>query len=143
VDVVIFDTSPTPSLLHGAIYLASDALIVPTELTYTSFDGLVETLKRQQQSSKVRANNGMKELAIAGIVPMKFESTTIEHSENYDKLCQQFGKLVWQPVPKRVIWQETESQKLPVWSLDPNHKAAMDAYGLIDQFEAWLGVKHG
>ena len=142
VDVVIFDTSPTPSLLHGAIYLASDALLLPTELTYTSFDGMVETMGRLQKSSTLRVQAGMKELKIMGIVPMKYESYTIEHSENYRKLRVQFKDMVWAPVPKRVIWQETESQKLPVWSLDPNHKAAVDAYELIDQFESWLGAKH-
>jgi chromosome partitioning protein len=31
VDVVVFDTSPTPSLLHGSIYLATDAIIYPTK----------------------------------------------------------------------------------------------------------------
>ena len=143
VDLVIFDTSPTPSLLHGAIYLASDALLLPTELTYTSFDGLVETIGRLQRSSNIRVSNGIKGLEIMGIVPMKYEASTIEHSENHEKLCAQFGKLVWQPVPKRVIWQETESAKVPVWSLDPNHKATLDAYSLIDQFTAWLEVQHG
>ena len=143
VDVVIFDTSPTPSLLHGAIYLGSDALLIPTTLTYSSFDGLIGTVSRVKASSGIRVQQGMSPLDVMGIVPLMYEGQTIEHTENVAALRAQFGELVWNPVPKRILWQETESKACPVWSLEPNSKAAVDAYGLIDQFEAWLGVRHG
>ncbi len=134
VDVVIFDTSPTPSLLHSSIYLASDALLIPTELTYRSFDGLLETMKRLRKSSEIRMKQGMKPLDIMGIIPMKFEGQTTEHTQNLQSLKNQFPDKIWQPVPKRILWQEAESEKLPVWSIDKNSKAALDAYRLIDQF---------
>jgi chromosome partitioning protein len=138
VDVVIFDTSPTPSLLHGAIYLACDALLLPTMLTYSSFDGLVETIKHLQNGSKVRVTNGMNPLEIMGIVPLMYEGNTNEHKDNLQSLHNQFGNKAWDVVPKRILWQETESSALPVWSLEPNSKAAADAYNLLDQFDSWL-----
>lgn len=135
VDYVIFDTSPTPSLLHGAIYLASDALIIPTECTYSAFDGVVETMNHLKSSSAARVRNGMQALRILGIVPTKYQKITNEHSENLEALQNQFSGMVWEPIANRILWTETESRHLPVWALDPNHDASIEAYGLIDQFE--------
>src|SRR5690606_8538032 len=53
-DFVIFDTSPTPSLLHGSIYLATDAIIYPTKCEYLSFDGLVESINHRQAAQAYR-----------------------------------------------------------------------------------------
>ena len=39
VDVVVIDTSPTPSLLHGSIFIATDGIIYPTTLEYFSVVG--------------------------------------------------------------------------------------------------------
>ncbi len=140
VDVVIFDTSPTPSLLHGSIYLASDGLIIPTKLTHNSFDGLVGTMQRLERGSKIREQMGMTPLNILGIVPIAYEKNTIEHSRNLEALQKQYSDKVWHPVTKRIIWQETESRALPVWALEPNSPAAVDVYELIDQMEARLYV---
>lgn len=140
VDVVIFDTSPTPSLLHGSIYLASDALIIPTMLSHNSFDGLVGTMQRLERGSKIREQMGMSPLEIMGIVPIAYQKNTIEHSKNLEALQKQYSQTVWRAIPRRIIWQETESRALPVWALEPNGDASMDAYQLIDQMEERLYV---
>ena len=59
VDFVIFDTSPTPSLLHGAIYIATDAIVYPTKCEYLSFDGLVESMKHRTQAENHRKRWGL------------------------------------------------------------------------------------
>jgi chromosome partitioning protein len=143
IDVVIFDASPTPSLLHGAIHLASDALLIPTELSYLSLDSLIETKKHLETSAFLRQNKGIGSLEIMGIVPTKTELHTIEHRDNMQSLRNEFGDLVWDPIPKRTIWREAEPYAKPVWGYDPASDAAFDAYNLIDQCEAWLAVQHG
>ena len=140
VDVVIFDTSPTPSLLHGSIYLASDGLLIPTKLTHNSFDGLVGTMQRLERGSKIRQQMGMSNLRIMGIVPIAYEKNTIEHNRNLEALQKQYSETVWNPVTKRIIWQETESRALPVWALEPSSPAAADAFEIIDQMEGQLNV---
>lgn len=136
VDLVIVDTSPTPSLLHATFFVASDYLLMPTELLFSSFDGLVESIK-----SKQGADGGRKKfyelppIQILGIVPMKYRADTKEQADNFAKLKQQFGSLVWSPIPQRTLWTETEGTALPVWKLDNNSKASDECWSLIQQVE--------
>ena len=52
IDVVVIDSSPTPSLLHGVFYTATDYVVYPTLLAWTSFDGLVESIKHRMEADK-------------------------------------------------------------------------------------------
>lgn len=141
VDVVVIDTSPTPSLLHGAFYTAADAILYPTKLTFTSFDGLVESIKRRMAADETRrAKWGMAALEVLGIVPMEYRSMTVEQQTNLDSLRKQFGKLVWEPIPQRTIWTESESMALPVYNLEPNSAAAGDVWEIIDRVEEGIRV---
>ena len=141
VDVVIVDTSPTPSLLHGAIYLATDYLIYPTELSYTSFDGLKESIKRRRASDKIRKEMyGLAPIEIMGIVPMKARLNTIEHEKNYDALRQEFGSVVWPAMTERVVWQETEWQHAPVYNIDPNSPAVAECWQVVHNVMEVLNV---
>lgn len=141
VDVAIIDTSPTPSLLHGAIYTATDGIIYPTMLSYTSFDGLVESVLHRQAADKTRAARwGMKPIDVLGIVPVALRQQTVEHQQNAAELVKQFRGLVWPPLVQRVIWQESESAALPVWALDPASPAAREIWKLVDRVEEYLHV---
>lgn len=142
VDVVVMDTSPTPSLLHGAFYTATDAIIYPTKLTYTSFDGLVESIRRRQAADNSRASRwGLPRIEVMGIVPVEYRANTLEQQDNLAELTKQFGALVWPPLPQRTMWTESESRALPVFALDPSGGAALDAWELIDRVEEALRVK--
>lgn len=136
VDVVIIDTSPTPSLLHGAFYTATDAIIYPTKLTFTSFDGLVESIHRRMAADKSRYDRwGLPPIHVAGIIPVEYRNTTTEQQTNLAKLVEQFGDLVWRPIAQRTIWTESESTALPVYALDPHNEAALDVWELIDRVQ--------
>lgn len=136
-DYCIIDTSPTPSLLHGAIYLATDHILYPTELEFLSFDGLAESLKRLQASQRLH-NSGIE---IAGIVPNKFRSTTLEHRENLAELKAQFGALVWDPIPQSIVWAETARYAMPIFVHAPGHDAALAAWEIIDRIEGVARVQ--
>jgi chromosome partitioning protein len=135
VDVVIFDTSPTPSLLHGSIYIATDAVLYPTTCEYLSFDGLVESIKHRQAAESHRKQWGLHNINVLGIVPTMYRTKTIEHTENLRQLQSQFGDLVWEPIPQRTIWAEAAAIRRPVFSFAPESKAAEDAWTLVNRVQ--------
>lgn len=142
IDIVIIDTSPTPSLLHGAIYLATDYILYPTELAQMSFDGLRESIKRRKAADMQRQTAlGTEPIKIMGIVPMKTRLHTIEHQVNLNQLKEQYGTLVWDAMPERVAWQEAENSRVPVWNIAPNGDAAKDAWNIGRQAWEALNVR--
>lgn len=141
VDIVIIDTSPTPSLLHGAFYTATDKIIYPTKLSFTSFDGLVESIHRRMAADEARQKRwGLPPIQVAGIVPVEYRASTVEQQRNLEELKKQFGDLVWRPIPQRTIWTESESAALPVYALDPHSEAALDVWELVDRIQEVLSV---
>lgn len=142
VDVVIIDTSPTPSLLHGAFYTATDAIIYPTKLAFTSFDGLAESINRRMQADKTRQQRwGLSPIRVAGIIPVEYRGTTNEQRSNLEALKKQFNGLVWDPIPQGTLWTESESRALPVYSLEPNSDAAMYCWEMVDRAEEAIRVQ--
>lgn len=135
-DWCIIDTAPTPSLLHGSIYMTSDWIVYPTLCEFWSMDGLAESIKRLDVVQRART------VRVAGIVPMRFRATTLEHRANLDLLREQFGGLVWREVPERIVWAEAASYQRPVFLHDPNSDAASHAWELVDRIEALKEVAY-
>jgi chromosome partitioning protein len=133
VDFVVFDTSPTPSLLHGSIYLATDFIIYPTKCEYLSFDGLVESIRHREAAQVHRNKWNLAPIEVLGIVPTMYRKQTVEHSENLKELRSQFGELVWPPVHQRTIWAEAVTMRRPVFAIAPDSKAAAEALDLVDR----------
>jgi chromosome partitioning protein len=133
IDFVIFDTSPTPSLLHGSIYLATDFIIYPTKCEYLSFDGLVESIKHREAAQVHRDRWNLGPIEVLGIVPTMYRKQTVEHSENLKELRRQFGDLVWPPINQRTIWTEAVTMRQPVFAIGPETKAAAEALALVDR----------
>lgn len=134
VDYVIFDTSPTPSLLHGAIYIATDAIVYPTKCEYLSFDGLVESMKHRTQAENHRKRWGLNPIHLMGIIPTMFRGKTLEHTENLAEMKKMFGDAVWEPIPQRTIWTEITRLHNMVWTAAPRSYAARDAMALGKRF---------
>ncbi len=136
--MVVFDTSPTPSLLHASIYLATDGIIYPTKCEYLSFDGLIESFQHRQAAQPMREQYDLGSIHNYGIVPTMYRNGTLEHAENLKMLRQQFGALVWRPIPQRTIWAEASSRHQTVFALAPESKAAADSWHLVDRVEEKL-----
>lgn len=134
VDFVIFDTSPTPSLLHGAIYIATDAIVYPTKCEYLSFDGLVESMKHRTQAENHRKRWGLNPIHLLGIIPTMYRGKTLEHAENLAEMQKMFGNAVWEPIPQRTIWTEITRMHSMVWTAAPTSYAAQDALTLGKHF---------
>ena len=123
---------PTPSLLHGSIFIATDGIIYPTTLEYFSFTGLIKSLEHREKFASQRQNMGLGDIVTVGIVPMMYQSKTIEHSENLKSMREQFGNLVWRPVPRRIAWAEAAMMRRPVWNGSTDSKAAADAWAIVE-----------
>jgi len=109
-DYVVIDTSPTPSLLHTSIYMATDFVVYPTKLERWSLDGLVESMQHLESVNQHLVTRGIREaVAVAGIVPTITELGTVEHAENYKALRDAYGDLVLRPIAKRTVWREAAS----------------------------------
>lgn len=136
VDIVLIDTSPTPSLLHGAFFSAAKFIIYPTELTYSSFDGLTESILHRMAADKERQQKwGIPPVKVAGIIPTKYKKTS-EHDTNLAQLNENFPNLVWPLVRERTAWQASESYQVPVYNYEPNGKAALELWELVDRLES-------
>ena len=141
VDYVIIDTSPTPSLLHATIYLATDSVIYPSELAYSSFDGLAESIKSKMGADAGREKRwGLPKIHVAGIVPTKYRRTTLEQRENLETLRKQFGGKVWTPLSLSTIWTESEPTMKPIWRLDAGHKSVEEFWTMFEDMEKSIYV---
>jgi chromosome partitioning protein len=138
IDVVIFDTSPTPSLLHGSIYLATNAIVYPTKCEYLSFDGLVESLRHRERFEPSRSKWGLGPIQILGIVPMMYRANTVLHQENLKELVDIYGKSVWEPVAMRTTWAEASNLGQLIYTFDANSRATEEMQRIVSRVEKYL-----
>ncbi len=139
-DVVVFDTSPTPSLLHGAIYLATHAIVYPTECEYLSIDGLAQSFQHRRDLQPTRSQWGLGELEVMGIVPTRYRATTLLHSTNLARLQKNFGSKVWSPLTLATIWGEASAQRRPVFHVAPDSRAAHEMWEVVGKVQEHLAV---
>lgn len=135
IDYVVFDTSPTPSLLHGSIYLATTAIVYPTKCEYLSFDGLIESIQHRKQAEAHRRKWNLPPIQILGIIPTMFRGSTLEHAENLNELRAQFGDVVTAPLPQRTIWTEAARVHRTVWNFAPESKSAREIIALTERLK--------
>ncbi len=142
VDLVIIDTSPTPSLFHASIYIATDGIIFPTTLAFTSFDGLNMGMLHKQGADVGRKSRfQMPPIQLLGIVPIMSRLATLEQADNLAELKKNYGESVWPDLPLRTLWTETESRALPVWQLDPQSDATKEFWSVYAKLEELLHVE--
>ncbi len=134
-DTVIVDTSPTPSMLHGAIALSTDGIIIPTLCEMLAFDGVRESLLHRDSFVNKKQSLGLGGVALLGIVPTRYKGKTLEHSEMLQQLIDAFGDTVWPPLHDRIIWSEAARAYRPTFSYAPGSRAADDAWSLVNRAE--------
>lgn len=136
IDVVIVDTAPTPSLLHGSIYMTTDAIIFPTKCEYLSFDGLVESMKHKDEASKARQNLGLTEIKVGGIVPMMYRTGTQADDYGIEVLTERFGTMVWPAIKLRTVWSQASFARRILYNFAPDTNAATEAWRTVQLAEA-------
>lgn len=142
VDYVIIDTSPTPSLLHGAICLATDYVLIPTELeAFSAFEGLADSILHTGNIRKKAASEGVNAAQVAGIIPTMYRQRTVAHNLVLESLIEQYGDYVWQPLNQLIAYAEATWQKQLVYGYDNTSNAAVQLWDVVDRVLA-LEVIH-
>lgn len=133
-DFVIFDTSPTPSVIHGLAYLASDHIIFPSECEYFSMDGLASSTQNMVKGNANRKAFGLPAIHLMGVQPWKYEAGTKNHSDNFNLMQSNFGAAnVWTPVHKRTVWRDAAQAGKSIFAY-----AVQGSQPAVD--EAWMFV---
>lgn len=140
IDVVVFDTPPTPSLLHGAIYMATDYIIYPTIPAALAIDGLRESLGHRAAASNERNRYGLEDVKIGGIIPTMYQTGHNAHDFGLSVLTKQFKNAVWGPLPIRTGWQKAQFARKTVWAWDAADDAAIHAWDVVNRVETLIGV---
>ena len=139
IDVVVVDTSPTPSLLHGLIYVATDYLIYPTELENLSIDGLAESIRHKGKANALRQARGLEPITVLGIQPTMYKKTDV-HDYNLQNLLKEFKQAVWPAIPQRTVWAERAESKQAVWTYKPKSKATQEAWAMVERAAKGIGL---
>jgi chromosome partitioning protein len=108
-DYVVIDTSPTPTLLHDAITLASDYVLIPTDCeSFSAWEGLPDSLAHIQRMRDQAASAGLDVARVLGIVPNRYRSGVALHEHFLKNLREEYGDLVWEAIPLRTAIAESQ-----------------------------------
>ncbi len=135
-DYVIIDTSPTPSLLHTSIYVATDYIVYPTKLEALALDGLFSSIKHlRSANTEFTKRNIRNPVKILGILPTITELGTVEHGENiaYLRGHEEVGSYVMSPIAKRTIWREATAFKQSIFAYAPQSGEAKIGHRMVDE----------
>lgn len=135
VDVVVIDTSPTPSLLHSMIYVASDYVLFPTECEALALKGLVNSSERLNKAMTLRASAGLADMEFLGVQPTMF-TKTLAHQHGFALIRKHFGeRQTGQPIVERTIWREASYAKRTMFGYAPGHVATNEAWAFVNRVE--------
>jgi chromosome partitioning protein len=135
VDYVIFDTSPTPSLLHSAVLMATDYLLLPTECELFSFEGIAESMVHSNAAKETAAMMGVPPVKVLGIIPTMYRANTVTHSTALEQLKARYGNLIWEPIHNRIIWPEASINQQLIFGFAPDSAATKEMMEAVDRIE--------
>lgn len=133
VDFVVIDTSPTPSLLHAMIYLATDYMIYPTQCELMSLQGLAKSVAHMQRAQASRKAFGLAPTKILGVQTTMYQGITAAHQHGLEMVREKFGALAWAPLAQRTVWREAAYSQQSIFAYEPAGIAAAEADELIER----------
>lgn len=134
-DVIVVDTAPSMSKLDGAIYLATDGFLYPTECEMLSLDGLKEAVGQMQRFAGTRRKYLQRETRVVGIIPTKMRPNTMLHRHNIAALAEAFPGMVWPPIRLKTLWAEATNAHELIYSYAPNGEEASDAWAVVGRVQ--------
>ncbi len=105
-DAVIVDTNPSLSKLDSLIWLGTDGFIYVTELNRLSIDGVEQALLELQRFTQLRQRYLNRATHVLGVIANKTQKMPKLHRNNKKTLEDTFGQLLWEPVPRSILWEE-------------------------------------
>ena len=136
IDLVIVDTDPATSALASLIYMASDAVVIPTQADSLSIDGLLSTIQRIGAYPH-------KDIQVMGIITNFYDHRTLLHRKNYSDLVKVGTKRnwsVWPPIKMRTAFREASNLRQMVYTLETDSAtaAAKDVLAVAAKFKEAL-----
>jgi len=124
-DYVIFDCSPSISVINSAILYYVEDIIIPAQLEILSVKGIGSIY---DYLDDLKLDYGMIKL----IVPNMYDSRTNETKENLKRLQDSFGTgLLTKPVKKRIKIAECGSYGETIWEYEA--KAEEELYHILER----------
>ncbi len=116
-DVILLDCAPSAGLLQIAAMVASDYLIIPTELNQLSSIGIQSILTSLQTVLKISRSR----CRLAGILPVKFDRTTKENRQQLKHLAsvEMFKSKIMPPVVRDAKCPEAVRAGKTLWEFAP------------------------
>lgn len=135
-DLVIIDTDPATSALASLIYMASDGVVIPTQVDSLSIDGLISTIQRIHSYPH-------RKIGILGVATNFYDHRTLIHRKNYGdllKVGQARQWAIWPPIKMRTAFREASNLRRMVYTLDTDSAdaAARDVIRVAKMFEQGL-----
>lgn len=140
VDVVIFDTPPTPTMVQGLIWLATDRILFPSMPEYLSLDGLRESWAHMKGGNEARRRYGLPTITRMGILPTLVDHTK-DHEANLKLMVKFFGEqAIWRPIFRRTLWRHASKRGQSIFAFIGNavreaaqHKAEVEAWSMVNR----------
>lgn len=132
-DVVVVDTSPTPSMLHSMVYMATTHIIHPTECEALSLEGIAKTIKHMDLLNKARSQYGFEPVQLVGVQPTMYDMRTNAHDYGLRLLADKFKRALMPPIPVRTAWRDASWARKTVFAHAPQSQATTEAYGLVER----------
>lgn len=140
-DVVVFDTSPTPSVIHTSIWMATDSVLLPTIPSYLSLDGIAYSIAHQEAARRMRTENELGNVDRLGIIPTMFRTGTSAHDVALQQLLKAYGRSVWPSIPLRTIFEQAALVGQLLYKYAPDDETSITILGgLIDRVVKGLGI---
>jgi chromosome partitioning protein len=140
IDVVVIDTSPAISDLHILAHMATDLLLMPTELSYLSLVQVGDTVKRAVRGDELRQKLGLDKLKWLAVQPTKYKPRTLAQQTGLEQVQERFdAQNVWTPLHNLTVWEQCSGSQQTLFSRDPDHVATHQAWNLIDRVQAVIG----
>jgi chromosome partitioning protein len=141
---VIFDTGPSPSEWHNAVYMTVDAIVIPAHCEPLGVAGLYNTLAHLQKANKMRNAAGRDPLRVLGVIPNMYRPNTAlhpKHKKEIESNLEPHQIPVLDPLDLRVVWGEASLAGKTLYAYAPNDpmttKMAEMATSLLNKERAY------
>lgn len=118
-DAIILDIAPGTDILQISALVAADVFLIPVALGHLAVVGAADALGTVASLKEVGAFSG----TFLGVLPTMWERTTKESHEQFNILAQQFGTMVWPPIPLDVKAREAPGFGQTLWEYAPKTRA--------------------
>lgn len=143
VDYLIVDTNPSPSMLQEGIAVASDYIIIPTQLEpLSTMNSVPDTIAHIDPLRALMADNGIDIVKLLGIIPNQKISNVTIHSTFEEYLYNTYGDAVWTPIPRSSIIPEVQLKGQMLFAGAPKHRVTQAFWRIVQRIIQRIEVEN-